>query len=457
MKIPAKWLLEISRKTERGAKQFLIRLAVRAAPLALFGVLVCADMTCAAQTRTLTLPQALDLALQQNPDMVIARLDQQRARDQVTINKDPFSPKVYAGSGAAWTYGYPSSIDGSAPSIVQARTNMALFDKPQSYLVAQAKEALRGAGIGVAQRQAEVIYRVASLFIDAENAARGLDAAKQEQDSLTHAKQLIQTRVEEAQALAIEASKADIAERQAKHRVDMLNRDLAAAERSLGAALGLAPGDVVRPADAQIPALEPPVSKDDAIAFALENSPEVRRLESDLQAKTLEIKSYRAYRLPKADLVAQYSMLAEFNNFKEFLNHFQRNNVELGASFSVPVLAGHSSKAYSSQAEADAAKIRIEITRTRRRIRDDIEDAFDDVRVADDARNLALADLSMTRESTTLDLVRLTEGQIVPVQVDQDRAAEQEKWRAYYDAQAADQHARLNVLRLTGTLEEALK
>ena len=420
-------------------------------------MLLLGSLVCSAETRTLTLRQALDLALQQNPDMVIARLDQQRARDQVTINKDPFSPKVFAGSGLAWTYGFPTSIDGSAPSIVQARTNMALYDKPQSYLVAQANETLRGVGISLNQRQAEVIYRVASLFVDAENAARGLDAAKQEDDNLTRARQLTQTKVDEGQALAIESRKSDIAEKQAAHRVVTFSRDLSTAERSLGMALGLAPGDQVHAAQEQFPALEPPVSEDQAIAAALDNSPEVKRLESDLQAKALELKSYHAYRLPKADLVAQYSLLAKFNNFQEFFNHFQRNNVELGASFSIPVLAGRSAKAYSSQAEEDAAKIRTEIARTRRRIRDDIENAFDDLRVAEDARKLALEDLSVTRESTNLDLSRLSEGQILPVQVEQDRAEEQEKWRAYYDAQAAAQHASLNVLRLTGTLEEALK
>ena len=38
--------------------------------------------------------------------------------------------------------------------------------------------------------------------------------------------------------------------------------------------------------------------------------------------------------------------------------------------------------------------------------------------------------------------------------MEQDRASEQEKWRAYYDAQATAQHAKLNVLRMTGTLEK---
>ena len=89
-------------------------------------------VSAAAETKTMTLKQALDLALEQNPDVLLARLDQQKARDQVLIAKDPFYPKVYGGGGYAWTNGYPTSIDGNPPSIFEARTDMTLFDRPQS-------------------------------------------------------------------------------------------------------------------------------------------------------------------------------------------------------------------------------------------------------------------------------------------------------------------------------------
>jgi hypothetical protein len=98
----------------------------------------------AAEVRTLTLRDALDIALKQNPDVILARLDQQRARAQVTIAKDPFLPKLFAGSGAAWTNGFPMSIDGNAPAIIQARAPMAIFDRPQSFRAAQANEVVRG-------------------------------------------------------------------------------------------------------------------------------------------------------------------------------------------------------------------------------------------------------------------------------------------------------------------------
>ena len=75
------------------------------------------------------------------------------------------------------------------------------------------------------------------------------------------------------------------------------------------------------------------------------NLSELRKLESNLQIKTLEAKSFRAQRLPKVNLVAQYSLLAKYNNFQNYFQRFSRNNVELGASFEIPVLAGRAGAA----------------------------------------------------------------------------------------------------------------
>ena len=39
--------------------------------------------------KTMTLREAIELALKQNPDLMLARLDQLKARQQVTITRDP--------------------------------------------------------------------------------------------------------------------------------------------------------------------------------------------------------------------------------------------------------------------------------------------------------------------------------------------------------------------------------
>src|ERR1035441_8061945 len=102
--------------------------------------LLAVGMLARAEVRTMTLREAVDRALKENPDLVIARLDLLKSQYAVKISKDPFVPKVTGGSGAAWTSGYPASINGQPPSIFEARADMSIFNRPQAYNVAQARE-----------------------------------------------------------------------------------------------------------------------------------------------------------------------------------------------------------------------------------------------------------------------------------------------------------------------------
>jgi outer membrane protein len=243
----------------------------------------------------------------------------------------------------------------------------------------------------------------------------------------------------------------------ARLRAEGLSADLVNSETSLALALGLGPDDRVHPAAEDRAMLEAPPSEEGSIEKALEESHELRRLESSLQAKMLEIKSYHAERLPKVNLVAQYNLLARYNNFQQYFSKFSRNNFELGASFEVPLLAGRAARAYADQAEAEASKIRVEVNRTRTRITADLRRAYQEVRRADSARDVARAELDLAREQLSVDLAQYDEGRLPQAKVEASRATENEKWLAYYDAQHAAESARLNVLRQTGTLLAALK
>ena len=102
----------------------------------------------------MTLRQAVERALQQNPEIAMARLDEIKAQEAVRIQKAPFSPRVFVGSGLAYTNGFPMSIDGAAPSIVQGHASQFLFNRQQSYVVARAKEGgSRGGHRGVGQER----------------------------------------------------------------------------------------------------------------------------------------------------------------------------------------------------------------------------------------------------------------------------------------------------------------
>jgi len=352
------------------------------APAVFFLLCLCA----AAEVRTLTLRDALDIALKQNPDVILARLDQQRARAQVTIVKDAFVPRVFAGSGAAYTNGFPMSIDGNAPAVLQAKTQMAIFDRPTSYRAAQANEAARGAEIDIGVRQDEVAYRVASLFFDADQAARSLAAVGRQVESLIRVRDLTAVRVSEGRELPIESNRADLKVLQAQQRQVDLADSIADTETALAQVLGFDPGDRVQPAQEDRRLTSELDSEESAIQQALESSREIRRLESNLQAKNLEIKSAQAERLPKANLVAQYALLSRFNNYDKFFPVFQRNNFELGVAFEIPILTGRTASAAVVQAQADIDKIRTEIGRTRGRITADLQHAYREIRRVESAQ-----------------------------------------------------------------------
>jgi outer membrane protein len=257
--------------------------------------------------------------------------------------------------------------------------------------------------------------------------------------------------------LQIESKKANLNVLRTRLRSEGLASELLNAETALALALGFGAEDRVRASTDERAALETPVSEEASIEKALEESRELRKLESNLQIKTLEIKSFQAQRLPKINLVAQYSLLAKYNNYQNYFQKFSRNNVELGASFEIPVLAGRAREAYATQSEADAAKIRVEVSRTRNRISSELRRAYQDLRRADSSREVARADLDLAREQLSIDLAQFDEGRTPLAKVEASRATEDEKWLAYYDAQHTAEIARLNVLRQTGTLVATLK
>jgi outer membrane protein TolC len=410
-----------------------------------------------AEIHTMTLRQAVETALKQNPDLTLARLDEEHARQAVRVAHDPFTPRVTIGSGLAYSNGFPMSIEGSAPSVMQARASEFIFNRQQSLQVAQAKEEARGAAIATAGKRDEVAYRVTSLFLDAERAARIGELARKDADSQAKVLAAVQAQVREGRALPLAEKTAAYRLAYAQQTAENLTEDQAAAETSLAVALGFTAEDRVRPVEQERAAPALPASEAEALEAAIENNKDLRHLQSQLAAKQYEIRGEKAARWPRVDLVAQYAMLAQFNNYAEFFSKFQRNNGEVGVSFQLPILAGSGVSAQVAQSETDAAHLRVEMANARNRIAADLQQSFRDVRRAEGAANVARLDLDLAREQLSVDLAQMEEGRLTLRDVEEARAAEDQKWITFYDAEYALEKARWNVLRLTGGLVSSIQ
>src|SRR5207237_10921333 len=131
--------------------------------------------------------------------------------------------------------------------------------------------------------------------------------------------------------------------------------------------LGYTPGDRVQPLEADSKPLEVPESEAAARELAFQNNKDIRKLESQLQAKGFELRQYQSARLPVIDVVAQYALFVE-SNYQDFFTHFQRNNGQIGVSIQIPVLIGSAAKGLTSQVEVDIMALRTQMNQTRSRI-----------------------------------------------------------------------------------------
>jgi outer membrane protein len=410
-----------------------------------------------AEIRTLTLREAVDLAVRQNPDVIMARLDEQKAQESVRISSDPFSPRIVVGSGLAYTVGFPMSVEGSAPSVFQARAIQSLYNKPRSYEVAAARENARATAFDTAARREDVAHRTALLYLDAHRAARGAEAARQLITTSQKLASTMEARVTEGRELPIENRRAALRLAQARQRLAEFEAVEEQAEAALSVVLGFPAEDRVRTTTDEPAAPELPADEAASVQSALANSKEVQRIESAMQARGLEARAARAAWLPQMDLVAQYGLFAKFNNYEEFFRRFERHNAQLGASIAFPIFPGRGAKARASQADLEVVRLRTQANALRDRITLDTRKAWSDVRRAESARELARMDLEFTREQLSVTLAQSEEGRATFRQVEELRAAETEKWLAYYDAVHALDRARIDLVRVTGTILAAVR
>ena len=417
---------------------------------------VLASLPLAAETVTLSLKQAVEMALKQNPDIALARLAEQRAVLQVQVVKEPLLPRVIAGSGLAYSNGFPMSIEGSAPSIMQAKAERTLYSKPQGYQVAEARENAVGATYSTAATREEIALRTATLFLDLERATRGSELAAKQAEELGRVEALVRLRVGEGKEKEIEGRRAALNVARARQKVAMLEAQRRRLSASLGTVLGLSPADLIVPLGEERASPEMPSDEEISVQQALRDNPEIRKLESSLAAKGLQVRAFKAMRYPKVDLVAQYGLFAKFNHWEDYFRTFQRHNGEIGMSVSVPLHANAQDEALAAQAEVDKQRIRTEMQRLRGRVEAETRLAWEDIRQAETAREIAKMDLDLAREQVSLLLSQLEEGKAALKDVEEARYAEHERWMQLYDARATFERAQYQLLRQTRMLVAAL-
>ena len=160
--------------------------------------------------------------------------------------------------------------------------------------------------------------------------------------------------------------------------------------------------------------------------------------------------------MPTVEIVGQYSILTQFNNYGEFYAHFQRNNVNLGVQITIPIFAAKTS-ANVALAKSQLQEAELSVAGKRQQVRVDALQKSSSMREVDATREVARLDLKLAQENLQLVQARLDQGRATLQDVEQSRLDESDKWIAFLDADFARQQAQLTLLQATGQLAKVFQ
>src|SRR6185312_9906458 len=164
----------------------------------------------------LPLKRAVELALTHSTVAASAAADQQRAAAAYLESRDQYLPQIVAGSGLGESWGFPLTLEGSAPSIFNVNAQSALFSPALRSFVKSAKEESKAAGLQAQDQRAQVMQDTVLTYAELVKWETMLGQLQESQTETAKAVGLINERVQSGVDSAVDGTKAKLAAAQAR-------------------------------------------------------------------------------------------------------------------------------------------------------------------------------------------------------------------------------------------------
>jgi outer membrane protein len=424
-------------------------------------------------SRTLTLQEAIRLALQHSPDMRLAQAQYDVALGAARVDRASFHPNLYTGTGLAYTHGFPSLPGGQAPSIFELDYQQTIFNPQLRGQQHAAEDRAKNQKIEMDRVHDDIVVRTATAYLDLADVQHSLQLLQTEQTSSQTILQIVQQREKANLALPIDVTRSELT----LARINENTVKLQDQEKSLETQLrqltaipedqpiqtspevpafadssGL-PGETAQQISVTPPSLE---SEGNLIDLAVQSDRFVKEAENEREAREQEYHGARWSYFPTIAIVGEYSILSKFNNYTEFYKSFERNNVNVGVQVTVPIFAAKTS-ATIALAKSQLNQADLEVGQRERQVRRDIQQKIDNVRELDASREVARLDLQLAQQNLQLEQDKFNDGRATLQEIEQSRLDESQKWVAFLDADFAREQAQLVLLEATGQLAKVFQ
>ncbi len=409
-----------------------------------------AALAAAAPPDPLTLKEAIRMALQNSGQLAAARVDADVARNQARVDRSAFLPNLFTGTGAAYTYGFPSFPGGPPPSVFNLSYNQTIFDPPARGEAKADEDRTQARRIAIDSARDQVIQQVATDYLELGEVQHSLSLLQQESQSAAKVIEIIKQRVQAGLELPIDQTQAELTQAKVDERMVTLQGRAEVRQEELRTLLGLPEDAPVQVAEAKLPP-ETDLSTPQLLTLALAHSPELRQDEMEQQARAMELHGQRGGYWPKVDLVAQYLVLSRINNYDQYYRTFKRNSLNVGVDVQVPIFQSRTSAAVALAA-SQYHEAQLAVDNHRHDLEIQVRQQAQSAREEDAARTVASLDLKLAQEQLQMTQAQFNEGHATLATLDEAQLTENEKMEAFLDALFNAQKAQLELMRTTGQL-----
>jgi outer membrane protein TolC len=395
---------------------------------------------------------AMQLALEHSGVMGIAAINQWRARKAYEELRANYIPQITVGSGLGYSYGFPLTLEGSAPSVVNFNSLSTLFNIPLRKYLKAASIDWHATSLDVQDKRNAVILDAALTYTQLAQLSSKIETLTEAQQAAEKAQFVSEQRLQQGVDSKLDVTKSELVTARIRLRIAEAEGQSDVLRQHLASLIGMQP-DAIAVDPASVPEMPAISQEDDLPARAVENSLAVKQAQQKTAAAKLRAAGERdATRYPTIDAASQYAYLARFNNYDLYFLRYTPNNFAGGLNVKFP-LFNSVQKAKAEEAKADALLANKQEEITREKVREDALQLQRSLRQLAAARDVAKLEWQVAQGDLEVVKTRLQTSQANLRDEENAQLDTDDKYAAYLDAEFARNRAELQLLRLTGELE----
>jgi len=399
------------------------------------------------------LKHAVELALTHSTATAMAAADEQHAFASYLEARNAYVPQFVLGSGLGQTWGYPLSLEGSAPSIINVTAQSALINPALRDFVRAARKEWQAGAIQTRDQREQVMQDTILIYVELNKWESLMTHLQPEHSAALNTQQMVEKRIQEGVDSEQARTRARLTVARLRFRIAQARASIDLLREQLSHLTGLAVSSIETVAES-IPAL-PEVKQDEkAETQALQANPIVQAAESRATAFDFRARGEHRALWPSVDFASQYALLATFNHYQDFfrVGSFQRHNATIGVVIRFPFL-NPTQHARAQGAAADALRAHKQAESARNQVSEQtlkLQRSVDELVAAKE-----VAGLEYQLAQSNLDAVqtRIQAGTATLHDAEGPQGELNERFISLQDANFELDRARISLLRVTGQLE----